>query len=130
MIELDPGRYIAVDTQRFVVIDPEDREQVKRLALAYSGVFGAKRAVPEETRAMQAALRSLVAEPEPEEPTGLGAVVLAAGEMYVIDKTTTTVRRWKRARGKEGGRRHAWADLPRPLEVRSEGWQEEAEDVF
>lgn len=46
-----------------VVIDPEDREQVRALADA---------AFPEaqgNTNRLQAALRSLVAEPEPEEPT-------------------------------------------------------------
>lgn len=84
--------------------------------------------LPRATRIelMQAALRSLVAEPEPEEPTGLGAVAEARSEIYVIDKTTTTVRRWKRARGEDGGRRHAWADLPRPLTVLSPGWEPES----
>lgn len=55
-----------------VVIDPEDREQVERLADVFC-------AIPSSgwVAQMQAALRSLVAPPRPKEPTGLGAVVEA-----------------------------------------------------
>lgn len=56
-----------------VVIDPEDREQVEQLAQRFydqwSGCDGAR------DIALQAALRSLIEPPKPDEPTGLGAVV-------------------------------------------------------
>jgi len=64
------------DHRPLVVIDPEDREQVERLEAILAGQHGWP--VPHnEPRVgyMQAALRSLVADPKPEEPTGLGAVV-------------------------------------------------------
>lgn len=48
----------------------------------------------------------------PPEPTGLGAVIETFdGELYIRDKTTTTVAHWKRARGQEGGKRHRYDDL-------------------
>jgi hypothetical protein len=56
---------------RLVVIDPEDREQVARLVTTYN--LGA--CEDEWIDGMQAALRSLVGPPKPEEPQGLGAVV-------------------------------------------------------
>lgn len=59
--------------------------------------------------------------PGPPEPTGLGAVVkVASGELYVRDKTTTTVHHWKRARGEDGSRRYSWNAL-NVTEVLSEG---------
>lgn len=73
-----------------VVIDPEDREQIERLAKGLPLEWDLFQAddpdVGEETvAAMQAALREF-ADPKPriEEPTGLGAVVVnAAGEPFV-----------------------------------------------
>ena len=60
-----------------MVIDPEDREQVKRLLRAYFllGDFAAS-VQPEEVESMQAALREFAnpKPPKPDEPTGLGAV--------------------------------------------------------
>lgn len=58
-----------------VVIDPENREQVKRLTDAYLAQFGFAFA-DHRTDAMQAALRSLITPPRPPEPMGLGAVVV------------------------------------------------------
>lgn len=57
-----------------VVIDPEDREQVERLVTLVRDQirFGV---VEEYEDRLQAALRSLITPPRPEEPTGLGAVV-------------------------------------------------------
>lgn len=68
-----------------VVIDPEDREQVERLAKAVheSDHIATWHDLYRETRwqiedATQAALRSLTAPEKPEEPLGLGAVVESA----------------------------------------------------
>ncbi len=71
---------IGAEARPLVVIDPEDREQVERLAAAinHRHVY---EPFPER---VQAALRSLITPPKPEEPTGLGAVVEdAEGELWV-----------------------------------------------
>jgi hypothetical protein len=70
------------DARTLVVIDPEDREQVERVLIAMTEWAGR---VPysdmredgdlTQLDAAQAALRSLIEPPRPEEPTGLGAVV-------------------------------------------------------
>ena len=59
-------------TRPLVVIDPEDREQVKRLTEMYRSVDNSIGWGP-----LQAALREFAdpKPPKPEEPTGLGAVV-------------------------------------------------------
>ena len=71
--DADPG----TTPRPLVVIDPEDREQVERLARLlwphYSKSESARLAKADIT---QAALRSLVAAPKPPEPQGLGAVVI------------------------------------------------------
>jgi hypothetical protein len=71
-----------------VVIDPENREAVERFAAAYRDVSGEADLTDEPWSIpglrMQAALRSLIAPPKPEEPTGLGAVVEdARGQVWV-----------------------------------------------
>lgn len=62
-----------------LVIDPEDREQVERLAMAHGGVSGDAPLTGDlwsiPGLRMQAALRSMLTPPGPEEPQGLGAVV-------------------------------------------------------
>lgn len=71
------------ELRRVVVIDPEDREQVRAFTTDYDAAVirmnsdPDPRVVTPEQRvtAMQAALRSLLAPPKPDEPTGLGAVV-------------------------------------------------------
>ena len=64
-----------------LVIDPEDREQVERLQQA---VMSGPCFINGPVRDWQAALRSMLAPPRPEEPTGLGAVVEDAdGERWV-----------------------------------------------
>lgn len=71
------SRAADVDVRPLVVIDPEDREQVTRLAFAIAERCG-------NTDGVQAALRSLIEPSRPEEPTGLGAVVESAdGELFV-----------------------------------------------
>lgn len=76
---MDLDRTVCDDCAPVVVIDPEDREQVERLvaslgALSFS-VWGCG-----AVSAMQAALREFAnpKPPKPEEPTGLGAVVVDA----------------------------------------------------
>ncbi len=75
-----------------VVISPEDREQVERLIerMAQARVWAV---MPSDVDSMsdyradqmQAALRSLIAPPKPDEPTGLGAVVEdASGRPWVF----------------------------------------------
>lgn len=65
---LDMGR--VDDARPLVVIDPEDREQIKRLVDLYEGGVTLE-------GDMQAALREFAnpTPPKPEEPKGLGAVV-------------------------------------------------------
>jgi hypothetical protein len=71
-----------------VVIDPESPEDVARLADAFcnarwSHLPGSDECDPLTRSSMQAALREL-ANPKPDEPTGLGAVVEdAAGDTWV-----------------------------------------------
>lgn len=69
---------VADDLRRLVVIDPEDREQVERLAQAYLDKFGSGNSVAAIANQMQAALREFV-KPTPEpltEPTDLAARVV------------------------------------------------------
>jgi hypothetical protein len=62
-----------------LVIDPESEADVQRLCDAYKSVDHSV-----GTMWMQAALRSLIEPPKPEEPTGLGAVVEdAEGNQFV-----------------------------------------------
>lgn len=74
-------------------------------------------------RVAQQALREFADPPpvKPEEPTGLGAVVEdSAGDLWVRDKTTTTIAHWKRARGQMGGKRLPWSAID-AVRVLSEG---------
>lgn len=88
----------ASDARPLVVIDPEDAEQVRRLAVAYDTVF--ERMFPEDyadaanitdnsdNEWMQAALREFAAPtpPRPDEPTGkYAAVVDRAGMEWLRD---------------------------------------------
>ena len=68
------------DARPLVVIDPNDREQVARLADAFceerwSHQPGSEECDPLTRDAMQAALRSLIDPPEPEEPESLADVL-------------------------------------------------------
>jgi hypothetical protein len=108
-----------------VVIDPEDREQVERLArdnydlIHKPGAFDALSQMSQDAYVefMQAALRSLIAPPKPPEPQGLGAVVEDAEG-----------RRWVRVNAlipwqyEKGDTRVSWtAVAPAPVRVLSEG---------
>jgi hypothetical protein len=76
-----------------IVIDPEDREQVKRLISAIP--YAALRAdVVERT---QAALRELAnpRPPKPDEPTGLGAVVEDSNGERFVRSDVVTCNPWR-----------------------------------
>lgn len=78
------------DARALVVIDPEDRSQVDKLMAWYRLNFGGyesvnAKSVEASIDAMQAALRSLVPQPKPDEPAGLGAVVVDQNDItYVL----------------------------------------------
>lgn len=85
-----------VNARPLVVIDPEDREQVERLTADYDAAVIRMNNDPDprdvtpaqRATAMQAALRSLIVPPKPDEPTGLGAVVEDAdGDRWVRVET-------------------------------------------
>jgi hypothetical protein len=65
-----------------VVIDPEDREQVERLAEAVNAAIASPERMT-SLEVMQAALREFAdpTPPKPDEPTGLGAVVVDESEV-------------------------------------------------
>lgn len=122
-----------------VVIDPEDREQVERLAemfhacrplaIKWDDCTSADRKASGD--AMQAALRSLIAPPRPAEPTGLGAVVedengrrwtrIAADDDPVDEYLRTQLSPPWRSRGMSA---KWWAHL-RAVRVLSEGVRDE-----
>jgi hypothetical protein len=106
-----------------VVIDPEDREQIDRLVRAFWD------ANTDDGDAdldyMQAALRSLVTDPKPDEPQGLGAVVKArAGNGSIVECLTRVSSDGLRASWvDEDGGHHKWSELL-DVEVIREGWSE------
>jgi len=102
-----------------VVIDPEDREQVERLADAFGR---ASSPAIGWTTQMQAALREF-ADPKPPiiEPQGLGAVVEASAytdELRPFVRCPSDTSPWT----DEGGNGHAWSELD-AVRVLSEGIQ-------
>jgi hypothetical protein len=104
-----------------VVIDPEDRQQVERLQVVMWQAHGTHEVMrdqlPHVADVLQSALREF-ADPKPDEPTGLGAVVESEdGRRWVRSKDITTVCHWKPS---AGGRRVRWSDLPH-VRVLSEG---------
>lgn len=75
----------AADVRPLAVIDPEDREQVERLAKAINDAIENQSLIT-STEMTQAALRKFASPTptKPDEPTGLGAVVEdASGAEYV-----------------------------------------------
>ncbi|HJR88953.1 MAG TPA: hypothetical protein VJ782_02205 [Aeromicrobium sp.] len=83
----------AVTFRRLAVIDPEDRQQVERLGLAYLDMATTRGGpdrdafdIPETVEQMQAALREYATPtpPKPEEPTALGAVVVDSHEVEYV----------------------------------------------
>ena len=118
--DADPG----TTPRPLIVIDPDDRAQVERLARLlwphYSKSESARLAKADIT---QAALRSLVAPPKPAEPQGLGAVVEDEDE-----RTWVLVNRdadmWRLCEGPARGKFSAYADIT-AVRVLSEGVRNE-----
>lgn len=107
-----------------VVIDAEDREQVERLAKAMHESGGMTCTTSRTRRqmedALQAALRSFITPPRPEEPTGLGAVVEDEGDTWVrVDRDEAC---WFVA--DKAGPARCWAEFTAQVRVISEGWSE------
>lgn len=94
-----------------LVIDPEDREQVERLA----DLLGIGDAY------VSHALRSL-AQPEDPEPTGLGAVVRDGRGNEWVRVEGEYGHPWFQPGGSDSV--SPWSDIPRPLTVLSSGWTE------
>jgi hypothetical protein len=79
-------------------------------------------ATPSTLARLGAFLRALAVAPQPDEPTGLGAVVLAGnGDLYTRPKLTTTDRHWQNAYGQTDHTRYRWDQLPRPVTVLAPG---------
>lgn len=119
------GDGIVTPLHRLAVVDFEDRGAVEQLVRTWLTEYDGCETKPRDAEldAMQAALREFAspAPPKPDEPTGLGAVVETVhGELYVRDKTTTTVAHWKRARGEDSSKRYKYAALA-VVRVLSEG---------
>src|SRR5437868_4906157 len=98
-----------LEPRPLVVIDPEDREQVERLAEAWSG---ACRVTPLRAPAdrMQTALRSLVTPPKPDEPMGrYAAVQTAEGLEYV--RLGDGPKPWMHNGSPSNRDTYAWSDI-------------------
>jgi hypothetical protein len=108
-----------------LVIDPEDREQIERLTMAIFAEVGGDLPDGYTANEVQAAIRSLL-EPEPEEPTGLGAVVRAGDDSAWVRIPQHNYNNWRRADA--AGMGGYWRNIPRPITVLSEGWQEATDE--
>lgn len=96
-----------------VAIDPEDREQAEQLVEQYYRLRGlGEPAVCESNYVnMQAALRSLIEPPKPEEPTGVGAVVADDRDRMWV-RTGSWAYPWMPVANDPAGRApKAWDDL-------------------
>lgn len=126
----DGSRYEPADPRPLVVIDPEDRAAVERLRdlwddahLDQQGHRPSPTHKGARGNALQAALRSLIADPKPEEPTGLGAVVEdERGRYYTRYDLRDPQPWWWNSRNPDDPvvRRFAYADLA-AVKVLSEG---------
>jgi hypothetical protein len=96
-----------LEIRPLVVLDPEDREQVKRLLVA---ILAHHDPLHPDGRGIVAALRSLIAPPRPEEPTGLGAVVEASSytdDLRPFVRCASESAPWMDERGNG----HDWSEL-------------------
>lgn len=101
-----------------VVIDPEDRDQVERLLSRYLNEYDGmdSPARKDEVDCFQIALRSLVADPKPEEPQGLGAVIEESSGERLVRTSDENDRAWT----DENGDSWPWRKLA-VVRVLSEG---------
>jgi hypothetical protein len=99
-----------LDPRPLVVIDPEDREQVERLGGGTGHV---------NVNWLQDRLRAF-ADPKPEEPTGLGAVVECDDGATFVRVGLTIANPWVRA---GFGTYHRWSEIDATACVLSEGVQ-------
>ena len=106
------------DARPLVVIDPEDRVQVERLAEGIGHLWTSR---PRVADVVQQALRSLLAPPKPDEPTGLGAVVEAINANYFV-RATTGEQPWVRVDNDPDEWGCEWEDIA-AVRVLSEGVQ-------
>lgn len=91
-LDVNNAHYIT-DARPLVVIDPEDREQIKRLLRAF-WCHGTDDC--DDPQAMADGLRSMLEPPKPPEPTGLGAVVEDANGILWVRVTANGVSdAWK-----------------------------------
>ena len=105
-----------------VVIDPEDREQVERLAERIGHLWRSENYVAD---VVQAALREFAnpTPPKPEEPTGLGAVVEDSdGDLWTSVTNKGASDRWQPNNLRSDSERREWDDLA-AVRVLSEGIQ-------
>lgn len=96
-IDIVDGEELEIAARPLVVIDPEDREQIKRLADIGTRIADPRRtglASDHAIRSLQAALREF-ANPKPakpDEPQGLGAVVEDAdGTVWLSNRFDSTI---------------------------------------
>lgn len=89
-----------------VVIDPEDREQVERLWRIWTNLAPDHRLAQD---CMQAALREFAhpKPPRPEEPTGLGAVVVDRDGSELVRVARDGDKPWRAS----GGYRFSWDEI-------------------
>lgn len=108
------------DVRPLVVLDPEDREQVERLASACRAAFGWRTGADEnDVTQTQVALRSLTRPPKPDEPKGRYAEV-EDGDGYVWFRDP--VGSWRRVDSPGNYVCHMWESVP-AVRVLSEGVQ-------
>ena len=120
------GDAAVTDAHPLVVIDPDDREQRRRLAecIASAESYRMRDYHEPDYEVLADALREFAnpTPPKPDEPTGLGAVVEDPdGKRWVRALETTTVRHWQPTNRKGDAR--TWEDFTSAVRVLSEGVQ-------
>lgn len=108
-----------------LVIDPEDREQVAALLSRYHKWKWSLDIAEASTDDMQAALRSLLEPPKPDEPMGLGAVVEDREGVRWLRTNPSGSHQWTRKdAGAKGLFDHRPYDRLDVIRVLHEGWSE------
>jgi hypothetical protein len=119
-VDNDPA--IVTILRPLLVLDPESDDDARRLMRAF---WAHGNDDCDDEQAMRDAMRSLVAPPKPEEPTGLGAVVIDdQGQQWVAigdagDRRSGSLR-WREALGTHVGETATWRGI-NAVRVLSEG---------